>query len=167
MKLRHIVGLAFFLACFWATIPGHEVIAQQKGTQAKFTKDKTLSFEPGADNFGVKVNTGQGLLFEIINHVGGDPRVDAGYSVTLTFALENPKPEINITSFKKEGVFIYRSCRCIDGGYNRVTSGKIHLKRLSKDQWQADIEVSAIGRRSGKVIPFIYAGSVYLADEEK
>lgn len=139
--------------------------AQQKGVRAQFIKNKTLSFDPGSETFEVRKSAGRGLLFEITRHVGGDARVDAGYSVMLTFAVEKPRTEMNITSFTKEGIFIYRSCRCIDGGYNRVTGGTIQLKRSSKNLWQAEIEVSAKGHRSGKTISFVYSGPVHLGDE--
>lgn len=168
MKARPTACWASWCAFSWALLMINcAALAQGKGIHAQFMKNKTLSFDPGSDNFEVRQTAGRGLLFEITRHVGGDARVDAGYSIILTFAVEKPRGEVNITSFKKESAFIYRSCRCIDGGYNRVTGGKIHLKRSSKGHWQADIEVSATGRRSGKTIPFAYSGPVYLGDEER
>ncbi len=163
MKINHTLWFTGLLALI-STCGFPQVSAQTKGTYGTFTINKTLASDPKANNFGVKVEEGTGLLFEFTRHAGGDVRTDAGYTETLIFAIPNPEGNVRINSFEGKSVFFLRACRCSDSGYNQVTEGEIMLKRLDEKRWTAEIDVTASGRMSGRQYSFNYVGPVDLTN---
>lgn len=109
----------------------------------------------------VEVTDGNCTVFEIQTSNQGDPRIDARVDTGIIFEIPSSFSEYEITDWKEHKAFLEISnCRCIDRGYNPITSGSIKVKKLENGQWEITADVGAIGKDSGEERTFQYKGVI-------
>ena len=133
-----------------------------KNQEGHYSINKGIDWKEEAGNFYVNITSGDKLVFELSNNLGGDPRNDTQIKSTLIFAVDaNEDSFTYIDNFAVScQAFFVRKCRCIDAGYNSINAGKITGKRSKDGSWQVNVEVTALGNDSNQTYNFKYAGIV-------
>ena len=96
----------------------------------------------------IQLIEGKGHLLELSRQIGPSPETDMGYYERIYFTLPSFSENINITDglFSKSPAYYGLLCRCINGGYNKISEG--FLKAVSKKTglWEFNIDAYAYGR---------------------
>lgn len=128
----------------------------QKGMTATFMTNKAIDAKSDNGNHYVRVNEGEHTVFEITSISGGDPRNDTQIKTSFMFQISS-----DLSSFETAAIsnaFLQRHCRCMDAGYNILSTGEVQGTKNSDGTWNISAAIKAEGNDSGDLYPFEYTG---------
>lgn len=128
----------------------------EKGMTATFMKSKTIDAKSDNGNHYVSIESGDNLVFEITSTNGGDPKNDTQIKTSLIFEIDPQLASFDRSHVSKS--YLQRHCRCIDAGYNILTSGEIRGTKNKNGTWHLTIDVIAEGNDTKDPYSFIYSG---------
>jgi len=128
---------------------------KSKEIKGSFSTNRQIEWNENNGNFYVNIVEGEKIVFELSEATGGDPRTDRQIKSTIMFEIPSNSSEFEIKeNWLENGAFMVRQCRCIDAGYNSITSGKISGKRTKEGEWEIAIDAEATGNDSGNKYSF-------------